>query len=417
MFLSLSIFFLTIFLIIIEPKNIHIGTSAIIGAFLAISLGVVNLNDAIEVINLTSDAVLTFLGVVILSIIFEEIGFFAYLSIKMAKISSNGYIFFINSMILSAFVAAFFATDGVILILTPLLLTNLRLLKLNKKAIFAFLFAECFISGSGSLLFHFSNLTNIITANYFHIGFIKYLFDMIIPDIVSVITSIIVLFLVFKKDIPKKIDLTILPKADKFIKNKTLFIFSWIFLIILLSGYFIGDIFKFPTSIFSLGGAIIFFIITSFYKVVDLKHIIKLTPWQIIWFSIGLFIVVYGLKNEGLTDYLHLILKELNEKNSFLAVISTGFISSFLSSIMNNLPTAMIMDISLNHINNLQMIYANIIGTNIGAKITPFGTLSTLLWIHMLKQKNIKIHFKDYFKYAMIVSIVTLIFTLLSLKV
>jgi len=81
---------------------------------------------------------------------------------------------------------------------------------------------------------------------------------------------------------------------------------------------------------------------------------------------------------------------------------------------MNNLPTAMIMDISLNHINNLQMIYSNIIGTNIGAKITPFGTLSTLLWIHMLKQKNIKITFKDYFKYAIIVSIVTLIFTLLS---
>jgi len=84
---------------------------------------------------------------------------------------------------------------------------------------------------------------------------------------------------------------------------------------------------------------------------------------------------------------------------------------------MNNLPTAMIMDISLNHINNLKMVYANIIGTNIGAKITPFGTLSTLLWIHMLKQKNIKVTFKDYFKYAMIVSILTLISTLLSLKI
>jgi len=197
MILALFVFFLTIFLIIVKPKNIQIGTSAIIGAILAISLGVVNLNDAIKVINLTWDAVLTFLGVVILSIIFEEIGFFAYLSIKMAKISTNGYIFFINSMILSAFVAAFFATDGVILILTPLLLTNLRLLKLNKKAVFVFLFAECFISGSGSLLFHFSNLTNIITANYFHIGFIKYLFDMAIPNVVSVITSITILFLIF----------------------------------------------------------------------------------------------------------------------------------------------------------------------------------------------------------------------------
>jgi len=417
MILALLIFILTIFLIIVKPKNIQIGTSAIIGAILVVVLGIVNLNDVLQVINLTSDAVLTFLGIVILSIIFEEIGFFAYLSIKMAKISSNGYIFFINSMILSALVAAFFSTDGVILILTPLLLTNLHLLKLNKKAVFAFLFTACFISGSGSLLFHFSNLTNIITANYFHIGFIKYLFDMAFSYIVSSVTSIAVLFLIFKKDIPKKIELSLLPQAEKFIKNKTLFIFSWIFLFILFCGYFIGDIFKLPTSIFALGGALIFFIITSFYKVVDLKHIIKLTPWQIIWFSIGLFIVVYGLKNEGLTNYLNLILKELNEKNQFLAIFSTGFISSFLSSIMNNLPTSMIMDISLDNINNLQMIYANIIGTNIGAKITPFGTLSTLLWIHMLKQKNIEVTFKDYFKYAFIVSIVTLIFTLLSLKV
>nr|WP_255327438.1 ArsB/NhaD family transporter [Lebetimonas sp. JS032] len=138
-------------------------------------------------------------------------------------------------------------------------------------------------------------------------------------------------------------------------------------------------------------------------------------PWQIVWFSIGLYIVVYGLKNAGLTDYLSIILKHLLEINKNLAIIATGFISAFLSAVMNNLPTIMIMDISLKHIGNEAMIYANIIGSNLGPKMTPFGSLATLLWLHVLEKKGVKITFKEYTKFGLIITPPVLLIVLLIL--
>lgn len=132
-----------------------------------------------------------------------------------------------------------------------------------------------------------------------------------------------------------------------------------VFLDLLLISYFISDIYHIPISIFALGGAFIFLLISQ--KIVNTKETIKTAPWQIIWFSIGLFIIVYTIKNEGFTDYLNSILKELlQKKNENLAIIATVFISGFLSAIMNNLPTVMIMDISLKNIGNKAMIYAKL---------------------------------------------------------
>ena len=131
-----------------------------------------------------------------------------------------------------------------------------------------------------------------------------------------------------------------------------LFYFSWFFLGFLLCAYFLGDAYDLPISIFALGGAIIFLIIATISKTVKPKHIIKEAPWQVVWFSIGLYIVVYGLKNAGLTDYLTIILKDLSLRGDTIAILGTGFIAAFLSAIMNNMPTVMIMDIALHDIPN-----------------------------------------------------------------
>lgn len=416
MILASSIFLITLLFVVWQPKGLQIGTSAIIGAVVAYGFGVVHYEDLFTVFDIVWDATFAFIGIIILSLVLDEIGFFEWCALKMAKFSNgDGIKMFIYSILLGAVVSALFANDGAALILTPILLAKMRILKLNMKTILAFLLAGGFISDSASLPFVFSNLTNIVTANYFNIGFGEYLLNMYLPFIVSVIITIVVLLLVLRKDIPKEVDIDLLQDANNVLKHKALFYFSWVFLATLLIGYFVGDAYEIPISVFALGGGLLFLLIATLLKTVEPTKIIKNAPWQVVWFSLGLYIVVYGLKNAGLTDHLTTILASLNTQGDFIAVVGTGFMSAILSAFMNNMPTIMVMDIALKDIGNNAMIYANIVGCNLGPKMTPFGSLATLLWLHTLKQKGVTIGFWQYSKFGLIVTPPILFVVLLTL--
>ncbi len=417
MILASTLFFVTLLFVIWQPKGLQIGTTAVIGAVLAYLLGVVDFKDILVVTGIVWDATLAFVGIILLSMVLDEIGFFEWCALMLARFSKgSGNLMFVYSLLLGSFVSALFANDGAALILTPILLAKMKILKLNTKTIVAFLLAGGFISDSASLPFVFSNLTNIVTADFFHIGFVEYLKNMIIPFIVSVIASIIFLWLILRKDIPKKIDISLLSDPDEVLKSKKLFYFSWVFLALLLTGYIIGDIYKIPVSFFALGGGILFLWIASINKSVNFLTIVKTAPWQIVWFSIGLYIVVYGLKNAGLTDHITIILQELAKRGDKIAVIGTGFISAILSAIMNNLPTVMIMDIALKDMPNHAFAYANIIGCNLGPKMTPFGSLATLLWLHVLNKKGVKIGFWQYSKFGLLITLPVLLIVLLGVR-
>ena len=416
MILSVSLFVLTLFFIIWQPRGLKIGTTALIGAGCALLLGVVSFADVLVVTSIVWDATLAFIGIIILSLVLDEIGFFEWCAIKMAIFSKgNGHRMFVYSLLLGSLISALFANDGAVLILTPILLAKMRILKLEPKTIIAFLLAGGFISDSASLPFVFSNLTNIVTANYFQIGFAQYLSVMFIPYLISTLVSIGVLWLYLRKDIPLHVNVELLKNADDVLKSKPLFYLSWGFIALLLASYFVGELYHVPISFIALGGALLFLGIATYFKAAKPWMTIKTAPWQVVWFSIGLYIVVYGLKNAGLTEYLSHLLKALNNQNDLIAIVGTGFIAAILSAVMNNMPTVMIMDIALQNIPNDALAYANIIGCNLGPKMTPIGSLATLLWLHVMANKGVKISFWEYSKFGLIVTPPILLGVLLTL--
>lgn len=414
--LAIALFLVTLIFIIWQPRGLQIGTTAVIGALAAVILGVVSLEDVWTVTSIVWDATLAFIGIILLSMVLDEIGFFEWAALKMARFSKgNGNLMFIYMMILGALVSAFFANDGAALILTPIILAKMKYLKMNPVAMFAFLMAGGFIGDSASNPLVISNLTNIVTAGYFGIGFWEYARAMFLPNLLSIIASIVVLWLFFRKDIPTHIDVENLATPESAIKNMTMFRLSWPFLALLMAGYFIGDAYRLPISVFALGGALIFIAIATYFKATKPIMTIKAAPWQVVWFSIGLYVVVYGLKNGGLTTYLTGIITELQSMGNVYAVIGTGFISAILSSVMNNMPTIMVMDIAIAEAGNSALAYANIIGCNLGPKMTPIGSLATLLWLHVLAQKGVKIGWGEYMKVGLIVTPPVLLAALVGL--
>lgn len=416
MILASLLFLITLVFVIWQPKGLQIGTTAVIGAVLALLIGVVSIDDVWTVTGIVWDATLAFIGIIILSLVLDQIGFFEWAALKMARLSKgNGNLMFVYILLLGALVAAFFANDGAALILTPILLAKMKHLKMDPIAVFAFLMAGGFIGDSASNPLVISNLTNIVTAGYFDIGFWEYAKNMFLPNLISIIASIVVLWVFFRKDIPKHINVDDLASPESVIKNKTMFNLSWYFLALLMVGYFIGDYYHLPVSLFALGGALIFLAIATYYKATKPIMTIKTAPWQVVWFSIGLYVVVYGLKNAGLTSYLAVMIDAMAGYSNTFAVIGTGFLAAVLSSVMNNMPTIMIMDIAIGETGHTALAYANILGSNLGPKMTPIGSLATLLWLHVLEKKGVKITWGQYMKVGLIITPPVLLSALVGL--
>ncbi|EAJ3732540.1 arsenic transporter [Campylobacter upsaliensis] len=417
------IFILTLLCIYIRPFNLPLWVYSSLGAAFCVGFGFVSLSDVAFVWGMVWDSTFSLVGLIIFALSLEKLGFFEVLAHYTLRLSTHKqtlhlqtWKFFVFIGMLASVLATFFSNDGAILILTPLiiaLLTHIENVKFSRSPLIIFLLFVGFMSDFASNTFIFSNLTNIITADFFTITFIDFALAMALPQLFVILATLVLFWILFTRKLPKTLEFKVHTQA---LPKPSITLFCFALTLLLLFGIIGGEKFGFALCVFTLGVAFLSTLCGILTHKIALKQMLKLAPLGIVAFSLGLFIVVFGLNNMGLVGLLAEGLKHFDTLPLFAQIFSVGISSSLGSSVINNLPMVMLGDLALKDSSNA-LIFAHLLGCNVGAKLTPIGSLATLLWLFSLKRYGISISFLQYMLVALLIVPFVLFFGLLGLWV
>ncbi|EAK3671336.1 arsenic transporter [Campylobacter upsaliensis] len=415
------IFILTLLCIYIRPFNLPLWVYSSLGAAFCVGFGFVSLSDVAFVWGMVWDSTFSLVGLIIFALSLEKLGFFEVLAHYTLRLSTHRqtlhlqtWKFFVFIGVLASVLATFFSNDGAILILTPLilaLLTHIENVKFSRSPLIIFLLFVGFMSDFASNTFIFSNLTNIITADFFTITFIDFALAMALPQLFVILATLVLFWILFTRKLPKTLEFKVHTQA---LPKPSITLFCFALILLLLFGIIGGE--NIALCVFTLGVAFLSTLCGILTHKIALKQMLKLAPLGIVAFSLGLFIVVFGLNNMGLVGLLAEGLKHFDTLPLFAQIFSVGISSSLGSSVINNLPMVMLGDLALKDSSNA-LIFAHLLGCNVGAKLTPIGSLATLLWLFSLKRYGISISFLQYMLVALLIVPFVLFFGLLGLWV
>lgn len=350
--------------------------------------------------------IVLFFSMSFLSIILDELNFFEYLANKALKKANGSQIkLFLILYLLCSVLTIFTSNDIVILTFTPFIIFFSKNAKINP---IPYLVTEFIAANTWSMLFIIGNPTNIYIGANANINFLSYLKVMFLPTIFAGLTSLLILFLLFKNKLKEKLDCM---SEEIVIKDKFLLVVSLILLIICiillaisnyinLEMYLVSAICALTLLLFLIGNLII-----RKDKTIIINGL-KRIPYSLFPFVISMFIIVLALESNGITSNLKNALTSTN------TIFSYGTTSYLACSLINNIP----MSVLYSSITcDLASTYSSIIGSNIGAFLTPVGALAGIMWLSILKKHEIKFNFLDFIKYGAIISIPTLLMSLLGL--
>jgi arsenical pump membrane protein len=149
-------------------------------------------------------------------------------------------------------------------------------------------------------------------------------------------------------------------------------------------------------------------------KPVELIDCIKRSPWQLIPFVLSMFVMILSLSENGVTDKIDEIISKGDE------VFSFGLTSFASANIINNIPMSVLFSSiaePLSGADKTRAIYASVVGSNLGAFLTPVGALAGIMWSSILKFQNVRFGFRDFVKYGAAVSLPTVLATLTVLDI
>jgi arsenical pump membrane protein len=467
-FLTVLSFVLTITFIMWRPRGMNEGIPAICGATLVLISGTVTWKDLLVISETVGGAAVTILSTIAMAIVLESFGFFQYAAEILARRTKNSGIRLFWYVNLFCFLMTlFFNNDGSILITTPILLLLLRKLGLKPHQQIPYLMSGALIATASSAPIGVSNIVNLISLKIVGMSLVTFTAMMFVPAMIGLVILSLLNYVVLRKELTPDLSVNsriqskhrpdhhaiggpvhkrhphLHPKHDDRFRhqrrNDLSATSSWlsndavytspsqrsrfmrnIFLYVLLVrvSLFVASYFGVPVSVAAISGAVVLLVWRWIKLGIAPTDILRKTPWHILIFAFGMYVVIYGLHKSGFTTWLVHFIQPFIINNWLHAVVTMGILVSIMSNLFNNHPALMIGTLTLTNMQldpiTLKVAYlGNVIGSDIGSLILPVGLLATLIWMHILKQHHLKVTWRRYVGLTAIVIPITVVATVL----
>jgi len=457
--LALGVFAVTVILLITRPGGMNESVPTTIGAAVLIAVGVVRLSDLERIVNIVSGAAVTILSAIVMSIVLDSIGYFRWVANNLAyQAKGSGYRLYWLIVLLCFLMTLFFNNDGSILITTPIILQLCNILQLKMHQKIPYLVSGALVATASSAPIGVSNLANLIALHIVGLDLNRYTALMFVPSLLGIGTIAALLMLFFRRDIPRKV--TAFPYAPPVTGHTPYAYYSpgllrrwigrndvkasrpyhplrydsdgqepidwWLFrasiaiVVLIRAGLFLAEGVGIPVEALAASGVLLLLAVRWIRTGVGVRDVFSKTPWHILLFAFSTYVIVTGLQNAGLTSFLIHFLQPFLESGHGHAVAAVGLALTVMSNLVNNLPSVMIGTLALTEMGldgqTLQLAYlANIIGSDIGALLTPMGTLASLIWMFLLGKNKIAFTWRQYMRTTIVVIPIALLVSLCSL--
>jgi arsenical pump membrane protein len=399
---------LTLVGIMLRPWKINEALFALTGALLLLVLGLITPVSAFSTLIGEWNTFFFFLGMMSLSALVENAGLFDWLAVQAARLSGkNVRRLFLNIFLLGSLISMLLSNDATALILTPIvysLVTRLRLPALP------FLFACTFIADTASFLLPVSNPINIIVTSRLPLDLPTFLRLLTIPCLVVISINIGIFFLLYRTSLRGEFDVKRLPAPIETMKHPAYFRYTCVVLGLVAIAYVTAAALQFPLSIVAVSGAFLLLPGALLWKQVTLPRLGKQVSWPIFGFIAGMFVIVQTVESTSLTSQFGVLLLHLSGGTRFGSVMVGTIGATLGTNLINNVPMAVVLTSSLHSMHHTSpaiqqgFIAATIFGCDLGPNLTTVGSLATVLWLLILRQRNLEVSGLDYFKIGVIVT-------------
>jgi arsenical pump membrane protein len=394
--------------IMTRPFRWNEASIAMVGAAVLLLLGLITPADAFLTLIRDWNTFFFFLGMMGLSALAEAAGLFDWLAVQAARLAGqSAALLFLNVFLLGTLISMVLSNDATALILTPIvyvLVTKLRL------PVLPYLFACTFIADTASFLLPVSNPINIIITSRFPLDLWTFLRLLFLPSLVVIFINIGIFYLLYRKQLKGTFDIQRLPSAEQAAKHKGYFRYTCGVLAVVAVAYVIASAVQLPLSLVALSGAVLLLIGALSWRRTSLRETAGRISWSIFGFIAGMFIVVRAIEDTGLTTMFGNWLIHLSGDTSCGAVMVGMAGAAVGTNLINNVPMAVVMVSALGGIQNASpaiqhgFIAATIFGCDLGPNLTTVGSLATVLWLLILRQRNVDVTGLDYFKVGVVVT-------------